>query len=122
MDREQLERHLALAETIVALSHEVIAEQRLVVAGLMAWGLDASAALQCFRLSRSCMSGIWIVWRLHACSLLRTMSEIVAQRGKSPLLMRGGHAKGATAPDEGSIYLLESGCSLTLPCFTCLSN
>ena len=40
MDREQLERRLAMAEKNVALGHEVIAEQRLVVAGLAAWGMD----------------------------------------------------------------------------------
>jgi hypothetical protein len=40
MDREQLERRLAIAEKNVALGYEVIAEQRLAVAGLAAWSFD----------------------------------------------------------------------------------
>jgi hypothetical protein len=40
MDREQLERQRAMAEKNVALGYEVIAEQRLVLAGLAAWSLD----------------------------------------------------------------------------------
>jgi hypothetical protein len=40
MDREQLERRLAIAEKNVALGYEVIAEQRLVVAGLAAWSFN----------------------------------------------------------------------------------
>jgi len=51
MDREQLERQLAVAEKSVALGYELIAEQRLVVTGLEAWGHDAGGAsdARCFR-------------------------------------------------------------------------
>jgi hypothetical protein len=62
MDRELLERRLATAERNVALSLEVVAEQRLVVVALEAWGLDATSARRMLLLFEKMQAGFVEDW------------------------------------------------------------